>query len=424
MTAFLRFCTVLAVSAVTVPLAAQDKGAPIKPVEAKPAVAKPAEMAEDVEILRLLLNKSVGLDYHLQQSRSSGPTEAIDIVSGFTASVGLQSGSAGTATVEPRTYLLTSSYPQFDGVYLNRHGVAFTVRLATLEQTVFTKHERSVGLEATCLQCHKADNVAKFPLTPVAPSAAKPPTDWEKARDELRGSVAPKGGAPRKSNLAEMCRPGNFVETVVKLLAENGRNLRHLPGDESVTVVLTYDGITGLANDQRSTTLADPTLWNAKAVTEDPYSKFGLTADESKQIVLGDLHMKQSKYADAAKAYELALGRFASTSKSLAPPKNVKPADWDSALKDLHASVTAAYRSLAQAYIGVGNLDEAKRALELAQKIELKFDGESKPKGTPVPAKIVLSVKKFHLDAAGTLTPADFRKGVTVEMVGLNAIKK
>lgn len=415
MTLFLKLCTVFAVIAVAMPLSAQDKGAPLKPVE-----SKPAEMAEDVEILRLLLNKSVGLDYNLFRNRTS--TEAVDVGSVVTM---VTDPTTATAGVEPRHYLFTSSYPQFDGVYLNRHGVAFTVRLGTLEQTVFARHERTKGLEATCTQCHMADTVAKFHLTPIAQPAAKPPSEWEKARDELRGASAPKPGtAPRKSNLAEMCRPGNFVETVVKMLAENGRNLRHLGADESVTVIVTYDGVTGSASDIRSTTLADPSLWNAKPGPEDPYSKFGLTADESKQIVLGDLHMKQNKYADAAKAYELALGRFASTSKVLAPPKNMKWADLEASLKELQANVTSAYRSLAQAYIGVGNLDEAKRALELAQKLELKFDGDPKPKGTPVPAKIILSVKKFHLDAAGTLTPADFRKGVTVETVGLTAIKK
>ncbi len=414
MIAFLRLGTLLAVALAATQSRAQQKDVPLKPAE-----AKPAEMAEDVEILRLLLNKSVGLDYHLFRSRTS--TEAVDVGSVITM---IADTTTATPAGDPRHYLFTSNYPQFDGVYLNRHGVAFTVRLSTLEQTAFARHERTSGLEATCLQCHKADSVSKFSLAPIAVPAAKPPTDWEKARDELRGSAAPKAGPPRKSNLAEICRPGNFVETVVKLLAENGRNLRHLAADESVTVVVTYDGVTGSASDQRSTTLADPTLWNPKTGEEEPYSKFGLTADESKQIVLGDLHMKQGKYADAAKAYELALARFASTNKNLARPRNVKTADLDAAIKELHASVTSAYRSLAQAYIGVGNLDEAKRALELAQKIELKFDGDPKPKGTPVPAKILLSVKKSHLDAAEKLSPAEFRKGVTVETVGLTAIKK
>lgn len=417
MTATVRCSALLALALAAMPLPAQQKGVPIKAVE-----TKPAEMAEDVEILRLLLNKSVGLDYHLDRNRLSGPTEAIDI-HGYTASVGgLSSGAPGT---EPRHYLFTSTYPQFDGVYLNRHGVAFTVRLSSLEQTSYAKHERAAGLEATCLQCHKVDSVAKFPLSPIADPAAKPPTDWEKARDELRGVSKSKADhSERKSNLSEMCRPGNLVESVVKLLTENGRHLRHLGSDESVSVIVTYDGVTGAAQDRRATTLADPTLWLPKVGDEDPNTKFGLTTDETNQISLGDLHLKQGKNPDAIVAYEAALVRFRSAEKRLVPPKGLKPAELTAEVKALREKVAEAYRTLATAYLNGGNLNDAKRCIELSLKMDIKLDGENASKGTPVPAKIILSVKKFHLDAAKTLSPADFRKGVTVETVGMTAMKK
>ena len=108
----------LTLALIATPLAAQDKGVPLKPVE-----SKPAEMAEDVEILRLLLNKSVGLDLYLDWGRT--PSGADDITTAYTA---IDVTPPATAALR-RTYILPLTYPQFDGVYLNRHGVAFTVRL-------------------------------------------------------------------------------------------------------------------------------------------------------------------------------------------------------------------------------------------------------------------------------------------------------
>lgn len=397
----------------------QEAKAPPKP-SADPKAA--AEMTEDVEVLRLLLNKAFG--FPRQQGGYPGLTLSPD---GGAAPAGTP-GGAGHPTwlrsLEPWQHgaLLPEA---FDGVYLKGHGIAYTIRLSTLTRAAVPPHEKAAGLAVTCQNCHAADAVAKFNLAPPPPTAGKPLTDWEKARNELRGVASPAPDqAAAKPNLAEACVPGNLTEAVTKLLAANGRNLRHLPADESVSVVITYEGVTGSAQAVTGT-MADPAVWNAKPPAPATATPFGLTADESKQIVLGDLHLKQGKPEEAIKAYEAALARYVATDTTISVPKNMKMADVTEGIKELHKNVTGTYRSLAQAYLAVGNFDEAKRAIDLAQRIKIELSSsEKRERATPVPAKIILTVKKAHLDAAEKLSPADFRKGVGVEIVGMTATKK
>lgn len=384
---------------------------------------KAAEMTEDVEVLRLLLNKAFG--FPRQQGGYPGLTLSPDH---GTLPGGTSGGGSGFSPMS-RTY---STHYQgallpeaFDGVYLKGHGIAYTIRLSTLTRAAVPPHEKAAGLAVTCQNCHAADAVAKFNLAPPTPTASKPLTDWEKARNELRG-IAPAApdATAAKPNLAEICIPGNLTETVTKLLAANGRNLRHLTADENVSVVITYEGITGSAQPVTGT-MADPTLWNAKPPAPAAGTAFGLTPDESKQIVLGDLHLKQGKPEEAIKAYETALARYIAIDTTIAVPKNMKIADVTDGVKELHKNVTGAYRSLAQAYIAVGNLDDAKRAIDLAQRIKIELSAsEKRERATPVPAKIILTVKKSHLDAAEKLTAADFRKGISVEILGMSAATK
>ncbi|QEL15910.1 tetratricopeptide repeat protein [Limnoglobus roseus] len=391
---------------------------------------KAAEMTEDVEVLRRLLNKAVGLDAIRLNAFSTFHPNA-----GVVNEVYMELATPPSGEGAPREATTPAYYSlsrrvrsgadaglQFDGVYLKGHGIAYTVRLATLDQAAAGPHEKAAGMEVTCQNCHTAADATKFNLKAAA--AVKPPTDWEKARDELRGGPAKVDPNTPRPNVAEMCVPGALSEAVTKLLAVNGRHLRHLTADESVSVVVTYDGLTGAAHDRVTGTMADPSLWNPKPSANGPATTFGLTADEAKQIVLGDLHLKQGKNEEAVKAYEAALARYGMPTVTITPLKGAKYADVQAAAQEVQKSVTTAYRSLAQAYIGVGNLDAAKRALELAQGLKVELSGAKTGAATPVPAKILLTVKKGHLDAAEKLSPAEFRKGVTVEMVGMTPMKK
>jgi hypothetical protein len=91
------------------------------------------------------------------------------------------------------------------GVYLKGQGAVFTT-------TVPLHFQRPVG---------GADRATPKPLT-----------EWERVRRELRGEPveAPKGHDATDTSIAD---------AVLKVLAENGKNLTHIPEEESVTVALT-----------------------------------------------------------------------------------------------------------------------------------------------------------------------------------------
>jgi tetratricopeptide (TPR) repeat protein len=443
MTAF-KFATAVLVVLVALPLVGQDKGAPPTTTDLPPAVSesqllaerraaavtKAAEMTEDVEVLRLLLNKSFGFPRKQTAAVHTGGTP-MPYSAVFDATTGNPTAGSNLALTYhwATQHAAGPSAESFDGVYLKGHGVAYTIRVSGHSRDALPPHEKTLALGVTCQKCHTWDAVAKFDLAAAA-TLAKPQTDWEKARDELRG-VPPKADADGgKPNLAVMCAPGNLTETVTKVLAANGRHLRHLTADEAVSVVVTYDGVSGPAHDRATGTMADPNLWTPSAPTG---TRLGFTPDEAKQIVLGDLHLKQGKHADAVKAYQTALARYPDMVTTVAAvkgdfPKGMKEDDVAAAVKELRTGVTSAYKSLAQAHIGAGNLDEAKRALDLAKNIQIRVTGtDAKPSGSagpPVPAKIILTAKKAHLDAAEKLSAADFRKGVTVETVGMTGVKK
>ena len=116
-----------------------------------------------------------------------------------TAKVGLHlpahRGIHGIPTAEP-----------VEGYYLKGLGVTYSVSLAVLSQPK-----------------------VKAPARP----AHKPISQWERLRKELRGEkVGAEDGVPER-------REETVVDTLLKLLAENGHNFSQLPENEQLTVAVT-----------------------------------------------------------------------------------------------------------------------------------------------------------------------------------------
>jgi hypothetical protein len=267
-------------------------------------------------------------------------------------------------------------------------------------------------------------------------------TEWDRTRNDLRGvkETVP----PQPSQTVErqaVCKPGRIAESLIGTLAKNGRHIRHLAGPESVTIVITLDGLYGPAGNTPVAFLNEnwliyenlpqgvrpsvaPLPANAQPTAQPPGAEpkpSPFTAEEVKQLNLGDLHMRQNNPKIAAEAYRGALARFpAGEVKVPAPSSSPEPIG-----EEFRKAITDARRKLAMAILATAtspaDLDAGRKVLDLAANTKVTFVGSaSSPKPTvSVPAKLILSVKKADLDQADKLSAAEFRKLVTVETVGL-----
>jgi tetratricopeptide (TPR) repeat protein len=396
--------TAVLTAACTLPCAAQTKevveevGA--KLTDLRVAARHADERNEDVEILRRLLNKSLGFP----DRQMYLPDPPVSYLVSPSATSGITHGERVSQAVGP-----------FDGVYLKGAGVVYTLRIPAGADLTFDPHTQRVGVNAGCTKCHRG-------ITPNAnahyisfshseyrggctschsgdlpTTAAKPLTEWEQARLALRGDK-PKEPEPVKEGKPRgvLCDPGSLAEQLTAQLSAHARNVRHLGEKESITVVVTFDDLPG------------PKAAGSPA-------KLGLTPDEVQALTLGDLHLKQGKHAQAVEEYLKGLVRFRDTVR-LSAPANTPYKDVTAALEEMTGGIRAAYKSLAAAYLHLGHLEDAKQALEKATAVRVEL-GTGSTGDTPKavgPAKLILSVAKA--DAAAKDVAA-FKKVLAVERV-------
>ena len=94
------------------------------------------------------------------------------------------------------------------------------------------------------------------------------------------------------------------------------------------------------------------------------------------------------------------------------------------AIDESAESIRGMHKQVAYAYLNLGDLKKASRALDLAMNLKLEFlavKSTEKPK-PKLPAKLIVSIMKADIDAAKS--PADFRKVASVERNGFPALKK
>jgi tetratricopeptide (TPR) repeat protein len=339
--------------------------------------AQPAQMYEDIEILRrLLADKLRGLYAPSSQVVSQQPLW------------GFSGGSAANYLGQTPYYeaLTQTNYQQrqisstavspstLEGVYLKGQGVVYTVTLPPS---------------------------ARSSRTETSGSSARPLSDWERMRKEVRHEQPP---AEQKDRSPRKLSP---EEAVLHVLAENGRHLSQLGANESITVVITFrqPGVAGWFRGQdgrlylRTTggtgNWAGPNPNPTAAANQLPGGQSPSTSRDYE--LLGDLHLKQGKVREALSAYQKAV--------------ELKPEPWKKAI--LSGKLAVAYQALGQA-------DQARRALEqmesLKQAVAQAPATTTKGKETSaptLPSKLIISVPKKLLDQAGKMSFDDFRKAAT-----------
>jgi hypothetical protein len=400
----------------------------VKEVDANLNVLRAAQRNEDIEILRLLMNRSFGFTHKTEMKfePTSWGSSTITIPYGGS----MAPGSAATVFSNP--YLPASTAPTrkpnqevgpFDGLYLSGAGVVYTLRIPTGVEVSYDPFAQAVGLTGSCSKCH-ADVSSRNADHKVAANAStctschtagslsgtvaadKPLTDWERARLELRGekpSVAP---APVKPDAerAAVCQPGSVSEQLQRLLFAYGKNVGHLPATEKITVAITFDETPG-----------------AKPAPAAPTSRMGFTPEELQKLTLGDLHLKQQKHKEALAAYREGLVRFQTPDYYLQLPIGVKGVDAVKAVDELQTRVRQLYRAIAMAQLATQDVEGAKASLELAQNFKVAIVNQTPTAKTRLPAKLIVSVAAGDLAKAADY--AAFQKLAKVELQNFPAAK-
>jgi hypothetical protein len=327
---------------------------------------------------------------------------------------------APSNTTNPHHIIPELRGPQ--SVYLKGYGVVYTA---------------TVALPATS------------PADPKQPTA-KPLTDWDRERRELRGEkVEPtKAVAPQEA----------LTDALLKVLADNGKHFSQLGETEQLTIALTLprgqsctqchvsksspeksgtgSKTTSTTSSGSSSTTTTTTTSSTEAVDKDFTEKIAaLKKDAQKAALLGDLHMKQGKNEQAAASFAEALKLYLNISDSLRRfGLDVKGTPEIDAAVEQELVLTAA--KLIQVDAALNQLvkaEEVKKTLEIiAQHTQKTAPPEktTKPVEPPakveLPAKLVISAPKKLLDLVGSgkLTFEEFRKNATIDYQPARTIAK
>lgn len=301
------------------------------------------------------------------------------------------------------------------------------------------------GVEGVYLKGQGAVFQATVPSVPSAElvasgigQAPKPLSDWQKTRLQIRGEKLASTAPARHATLAD---------ALLKSLAENGKNFAHLPDNESITIIITFRGVHGVPKASGAGMggmpgmpgasggpgmgppggtmgagggSAGPMGGAAGVGIGGPPPPMGGAGDElggggpispDRELeLLGDLHQKRGNWSDAASAYDRAIKKAGTRARA----------------RELA-------RKLAEVYLKTGELEKARKALELgtgeeskAKPAPIEIDHTLVQHAIKLPIRLTISAPKKLLDqvGAGKISMAEFQKQATLEALKFEETKK
>lgn len=404
---------------------------------------RPEQRDEDIEIMRTILNQALA-KLRIGKEAPPGGTGAGAMpgggggeMPGMSVDAMMSGGMPGGYTGMPGGYpgMGAPAHPRasFEGLYVKGCGVVFS---ATLPPSY---HESAV--------------------VEIRQQEMPKPSTWEKVRKELSGEWV-------ITFTTKVAESEPIHKVILRVLAENGHQIKGLAEDERVTVAVAFraekdtpsamgpaipqfmgsgampGGPAGMPGSMMGPGMAPtgPVSDNRPLNTikrrsgtqaEDPYAPAPNVRLETRDGVfeaqsitlgvpnapprqsyelLGDLHLKQGRAKEAVAAYRKAL-------------------ETESALAATPGAMSRELaRKLAQALLAVGDEASVREAQELLTKaLQEKPAGklgetlgvrQVKP-SIPLPPKLIISVPKRLLDQVGTgkINFEEFVKGATVERV-------
>ncbi len=380
-------------------------------------------MYEDIEVFRRIL------DGALLGALAHGNSWK-DVPNPFHRMIG-----SGTSTDrDPLGYYLSGSTTASAGMSLGGH----SFHIGTGAEGVYLKGYGAVFNIAVPWHFQK-------PVDDVNKPGENPSTQWDRVRSEMRGE-----NVRAEPKHIESSGP-SVADTVLKLLADNGRHFSQLTENEHLTVAVTLRPIAACTvchdtnlpklgvthGDPATDTLGRLLLsryTEAKqqapvtpADQKEPASKDKGTEERRTEAAnfyrLGELRQRQGRLDESIQAYERA-------SHIYYHALNTDPNPTE---RDLAAAADVNGR-LAQAYMLKGDKEKALDCLArqfVPNQAVLERPTNAKPTPTPesrqaLPAKLVISAPKRLLDQVGSgkVSFDEFKKGATVDYLNFAPTKK
>jgi hypothetical protein len=274
---------------------------------------------------------------------------------------------------------------------------------------MFPTPEKSPSVLTTCGKCHEGQRVNKG-VEPSVDTSAKEPSLWDRVRSDVRGqTTTPTAKPATRMRRQDVCTPGSLAESILALLAEHGHNFRQLPVNESISVVVTLPAE------------SQPTGDKPKAEQTNPVRA-------AKQLFdLAELHLKQGKVSEASRTIADVIKRLGHDPIQF--PDGMTRDGLRQQLDEAKQLLRSAYNLQAQTLLGLGQVAEARAAIDKAQTAEVtahfkEGSVETRPP-TTLPRKLVVTVSKKLLDQvhAKQIDLEQFRKAAEVEGVSLPSKK-
>ncbi len=383
-------------------------------VKAAPSTTR--QMYEDIEVLRRLLNRSFQETFAQRfvfKEAAFTPDGKILATANQNLNIRYWDVKTGKEQVQlPADYLFAPLYRDGGGQHQLYNDYLYLAPKSPRGWNTEGAYLKGCGVVYTVT----LPPPARDPRPAPAPAATKQASDWERVRKQVRGEKTEPVAAQQPSEPP-------LADAILKLLADNGHHFTQLGEQESLTVVVTFRpgensaSASGWSENSFWIDFGFPvnvdvskSMYNANATADKGTSTPPSSARDYE--LLGDLHEKQGRIAEALAAYQKAV--------ELVPdPK----------------TAAALYRKLARAWLAQANEADAAanqkavaRALDYLKRLQetqAKAVSPSAPAPVPLPAKLTISAPKKLLDLAGSgkITLEEFKKAATVEYLTFPAEK-